>query len=75
MTPAMCGLCEAYLEPKEERPVTDLEIAELREAAYDYARLIQVERCDRDDIAVHRAYEQLREALGGPVGLYGKPQG
>ena len=49
------------------------EIAELREAAHDYAHLIQVERFDRDDMAVHRAYERLRKALGEPVGLRTKP--
>lgn len=38
-------------------------IDELREAAADYARLIQVENFDRNDIAVHRAYSRLRLAL------------
>jgi hypothetical protein len=47
--------------------------AELREAAYDYAHMIQVELYDRDDVAVHRAYERLRNALGQPVGLAPKP--
>lgn len=42
---------------------------ELRESAYDYAHLIQVENYDRNDIAVHRSYERLRKALGEPVGL------
>ena len=46
---------------------------ELREAAYDYAHLLQVERYDRDDVAVHRAYERLRKVLGQPVGLASKP--
>lgn len=50
------------------------EVSELREAAYDYANLVQVQRFDRDDIAVHRAYDRLRNALGRPIGLDGKPQ-
>lgn len=37
--------------------------AGLAEAAEDYARLIQVEQFDRNDIAVHRAYERLRTAI------------
>lgn len=44
-------------------------VAELREAAYDYAHLIQAEGFDRNDMAVHRAYERLRKALGEPLGL------
>ena len=43
--------------------------AELREASFDYARLVQVENFDRNDIAVHRAYERLRKALDDPFGL------
>lgn len=35
---------------------------ELTEAAADYARLIQVEHFDRNDVAVHAAYERLRKA-------------
>lgn len=48
--------------------------AELREAAFDYASLIQVENFDRNDIAVHRAYERLRKTLDDPFGLRPKPR-
>lgn len=48
-------------------------IVELREAAYDYARLIQVEHFPPQDMAVHRAYERLRKGLGNPIGLATKP--
>ena len=61
---------------RSEANATDMtteQVIELREAAYDYAHLIQVERYDRDDIAVHRAYERLRKVLGHPVGLASKP--
>lgn len=37
-------------------------VLELLQASTDYARLIQVERFDRGDIAVARAYERLRLA-------------
>jgi hypothetical protein len=53
--------------------MTTEEIAELREAAYDYAHLIQVENFDRSDIAVIRAYMRLRSALGEPVHLAEPP--
>ena len=43
--------------------MTPAEVVELREAAHDYASLIQIERFHRDDIAVKRAYERLRKAL------------
>lgn len=43
--------------------MSESKIIELREAAHDYASLIQVENFDRNDIAVHRAYERLRKAL------------
>jgi len=41
--------------------------AEISDAATDYALLIQVENFDRNDIAVRRAYERLRIALGGQL--------
>ena len=47
---------------------------ELREAAFDYASLIQVENFDRNDMAVLRAYERLRKALDDPFGLKLKPR-
>ena len=37
--------------------------AELAEASADYSRLIQVEKFDRNEIAVHRAYERVRAAI------------
>ena len=37
---------------------------ELREAAIDYASLIQVEKFNLSDIAVQRAYTRLRDAIG-----------
>lgn len=36
---------------------------EISAAAADYAKLIQVENFDRNDIAVHGAYERLRVAI------------
>ena len=39
------------------------EAIELREAAHNYASLIQIENFDRNDMAVYRAYERLRKAL------------
>ena len=62
------------LQVTELLGMSTAEASELREAAYSYAHLIQVERFDRDDIAVHRAYERLRDALGRPIGLDGKPK-
>lgn len=49
------------------------EVSELREAAYDYAHLLQVQRVDLDTIGVHRAYDRLRKALGEPIGLKPSP--
>lgn len=43
--------------------MTPEQVVELREAAYDYSDLVQVEHFDRNDIAVQRAYERLRKAL------------
>jgi hypothetical protein len=43
--------------------MTPAQVVELREAAYDYARLVQVENFDRNDLAVQRAYERLRKSL------------
>lgn len=53
----------------ESRAKLRAKIIELREAAYDYAHLIQVERFNVNDMAVHRAYDRLRNALGHPIGL------
>jgi hypothetical protein len=52
-----------------EAIMTQEQIAELRESAYDYARLIQIEHFERNDIAVYRAYERLRQSLQEPQGL------
>lgn len=49
-------------------------MSELREASYDYARLVQVENFPASDMAVGRAYERLRGALGKPIGLTTKPR-
>lgn len=35
----------------------------LREAATDFARLVFVERWPLDDMAAHRSYRELREAI------------
>lgn len=43
------------------------QLVELREAAHDYASLVQVEHFRVADSAVHRAYERLRKALAESV--------
>lgn len=48
---------------------------ELADAAVDYARLIQVEHYDRNDIAVHAAYERLRKADGQHRAAIAKAEG
>lgn len=43
--------------------MTPEQVVELREAAHDYAHLLQVENFKIFDIAVIRAYERLNRAL------------
>jgi len=48
---------------------------EIAGAAVDYAKLLQVENFDRNDIAVHRAYERLRLAIEAARAAIAKAEG